>query len=148
MTPDARFVIACPSCRGRIAAVIARAGRVGCCPLCAATLVVPAAASAPPAPERTSPAPTSPAMPSTAAPVDAFSIEAAAMPPQAAAGDPALAFREPVQTVAAGGRAVELRRLTEEERRNRRARRNLLLLLVGGGLLITLTVAFGYRPAR
>jgi hypothetical protein len=46
MTPNARFVIACPVCRGRVAALVGNAGRTGCCPLCAATLVVPDATAA------------------------------------------------------------------------------------------------------
>lgn len=46
MTPNGRFVIACPSCRGRVAALVGNAGRTGCCPLCAATLVVPATPAA------------------------------------------------------------------------------------------------------
>lgn len=133
MMPDARFVIACPTCQGRIAALVARAGRTGCCPLCAATLVVPVAA--PPAS-------------SIPAAVDGFARVDTAPPPQAATPDPALAFREPVRTVAAGDGAVALRRLTDDERRSRRARRNLLLVLAGGALLIALTVAFGYRPVR
>ncbi|MFM7242607.1 MAG: hypothetical protein ACKO40_00335 [Planctomycetaceae bacterium] len=133
MMPDARFVIACPSCQGRIAALVARVGGTGCCPLCAATLVVPAATP-----------PTS----SAPVPADVFAGVDAPPAPQPAALDPALAFREPVRTVTTGDRAVELRRLTDDERRSRRARRNLLLLLVGGALLIALTVAFGSRPGR
>jgi len=130
MTPDDRFVIACPACQGPIAAFVGSAGRTGCCPLCATTLVVPTAASAP-----------------TVA-GDAFAGLDAATPAPAAVADPALTFREPVRTVAAGDRAVELRRLTDEERRGRRARRNLVLLLIGGAVLIALTVAFGSRPGR
>lgn len=130
MNPDARFVIACPACQGRIAAFVGSAGRTGCCPLCSTTLVVPAAASAP------------------AAAGDAFVGLDAAPPVRAATADSSLAFRDPVRTVVAGDRAVELRRLSDEERRSRRARRNLLLLLVGGALLIALTVAFGSRPGR
>ena len=138
MTPDARFVIACPTCQGRIAALVARAGRDGCCPLCAATLVVPAAEAPAPSIVRET----------VALPVDAFAGIAAATPARPAAVDPALAFQEPVKTVAGGDRPVPLRRLTNEERRLRRARRNLVLLLVGGSLLIALAVTFGYRPGR
>lgn len=132
MNPDTRFVIACPACQGRVAALAASAGRTGACPLCATTLVVPAAAVSASV---------------AATPGGAFADLGAAPPPRAAV-DPALAFREPVRTVAAGNRAVELRRLSDEERRSRRARRNLLLLLIGGAALIALTVAFGKRPAR
>jgi ferric-dicitrate binding protein FerR (iron transport regulator) len=133
MNPDARFVIACPACQGRVAALAASVGRTGACPLCATTLVVPAAAVSASV---------------AATPGGAFADLGAAPPPPRAAVDPALAFREPVRTVAAGDRAVELRRLSDEERRSRRARRNLLLLLIGGAALIALTVAFGKRPAR
>ena len=132
MNPDARFVIACPACQGRVAALAASAGRTGACPLCATTLVVPAAAVSASV---------------AATPGGAFADLGAAPPPRAAV-DPALAFREPVRTVAAGDRAVELRRLSDEERRSRRARRNLLLLLIGGAVLIALTVAFSKRPPR
>ncbi len=130
MNSDARFVIACPTCQGRIAALVGSAGRTGCCPLCSSALVVPAAASAP------------------AAASEGLAGRDAATPPRASTPDSSLVFREPVRTIAAGDRAVELRRLSDEERRSRRARRNLLLLLVGGALLIALTVAFGSRPGR
>jgi hypothetical protein len=132
MNPDARLVIACPACQGRVAALVASAGRTGACPLCATTLVVPAAAA-------------SAAVAAT--PGGAFAHLGTAPPPRTAV-DPALAFREPVRTVATGDRAVELRRLSDEERRSRRGRRNLLLLLIGGAVLIALAVAFGKRPAR
>jgi hypothetical protein len=61
---------------------------------------------------------------------------------------PGLVFRDPVRTIGDGSSTVELRRLTDEERRVRRARRNIFLLVAGGAVLIMLTVAFGYRPAR
>lgn len=147
MMPDARFVIACPTCQGRIAALVACAGRVGCCPLCAATLVVPVA-------EATAPSIATSALAAAAVatrvvvPDEAFAGVTTTPTPRPSAIDPALTFQEPVKSVAGGDRPVQLRRLTDEERRVRRARRNLVLLLLGGTLLIALTVAFGYRPGR
>ena len=39
---DGLFVVACPACRGELAAFASAAGRTACCPLCTATFVVPA----------------------------------------------------------------------------------------------------------
>jgi len=39
---DGLFVVACPACRGELAAFASSAGRTACCPLCTATFVVPA----------------------------------------------------------------------------------------------------------
>lgn len=135
MNADALFVIACPTCLGHLAAVHGDAGRVGCCPLCAATLLVPAADLPPAEPIRRERA-------------DPFAAVATTPPRGESTGSPTLVFHDPVKTVSGGETAVKLRRLTDEERRGRRARRNIVLLIVGSAILIMITVAFGHRPGR
>jgi hypothetical protein len=151
MNVDALFVIACPTCRGNLATLVGHGGRTGCCPLCAAIFLVPAAPSVtePPVSDH----PPAVAAPATARPQpepDPFAgLEAAGEGSrEPATVSPGLVFRDPVRTIGDGSSTVELRRLTDEERRVRRARRNIFLLVAGGAVLIMLTVAFGYRPAR
>lgn len=150
---DTRFVIACPTCLGQLSAAVALAGRRACCPLCAATFVIPtlplpaarsAASSAPPAAPRAE-TPTT-VLPAAASSPPAPAPEPAAAPEQGA--DSPLAFREPVKTIGSGGTAVELRRLSDEERRVRRGRRNLVLLLVGAAVLIAIVVVLGMPAGR
>lgn len=59
IAPDQLFVIACPACRGHVAASGGMCGRDACCPLCASLFHVPtltlAGAVVPPSPMPTSP---------------------------------------------------------------------------------------------
>jgi hypothetical protein len=153
ITADALFVIACPTCLGQLSAVANLAGRKACCPLCAATFVIPeprvatrrAPHAEPSARDETSPAATAvPAGGGTSAAestTDAVTAEAwTRAEPHPDAG---LVFQEPVKTIGSGAAAVELRRLSDEERRLRRSRRNILLLLVGAAVLIAIVVILG-----
>jgi hypothetical protein len=153
ITADALFVIACPTCLGQLSAVANLAGRKACCPLCAATFVIPEPRVATrrgsltelPARDEESPAATvvpagggTPAAESATEAVTAEALNRAEPHP-----DAGLVFQEPVKTIGSGSAAVELRRLSDEERRLRRGRRNLILLLVGAAVLIAIVVILG-----
>jgi hypothetical protein len=155
MNADALYVIACPTCLGRLAAAAGHAGRTGCCPLCAATFLLPvisSAASIATPPHGGHKAIDEPVEPVARPQPDPFAdlVAAAATGQTEAAPSPSspLVFHDPVRRVGDGDHTVELRRLTDEERRARRARRNILLLIAGAAVLIAITVAFGYKPGR
>jgi hypothetical protein len=55
-----------------------------------------------------------------------------------------IALREPIKTVSAGGREVELRRLTPEEKASRRFKRNVFVAVFGLLFLIVFLLVAGY----
>jgi hypothetical protein len=55
-----------------------------------------------------------------------------------------IALREPIKTISAGGREVELRRLTPEEKASRRFKRNLFVAIFGMLFLIVFLLVSGY----
>jgi len=162
--PEALFVVACPVCRGQVAATGSLCGRDACCPLCASLfhvpVPVPAATVAEPAarPGPHADGPTlgedwgpvigqlaPPAGPDASAAPETRGQEPADFeypepePAAAAARLPAageLVFQEPVRTVRHGSTVIEIRRLTPEERRTRRFRRNLMMIVVGVSILL------------
>ena len=168
--PDDLFVIACPICRGHVAAKGGLCGRDACCPLCANLFHVPfpatpPATAAPSAPrpalaedcggviEQLAPPPKHPLpkpppvadpapVPSDQPAVDAASLpETEPTPLDPAAAD--LVFREPIRTIRHGNTVIEIRRLTPEERRTRRFRRNLMMIVVGVSILLVIVLLFG-----
>jgi hypothetical protein len=158
--PDDLFVIACPICRGHVAAKGGLCGRDACCPLCANLFHVPfpatpPATAAPSAPrpalaedwggviEQLAPPPKHPLpKPSDQPAVDAASLpETEPTPLDPAAAD--LVFREPIRTIRHGNTVIEIRRLTPEERRTRRFRRNLMMIVVGVSILLVIVLLFG-----
>ncbi|MCE9632184.1 MAG: hypothetical protein K8S94_15895 [Planctomycetia bacterium] len=141
--PGGLFVIACPTCFGHVAASAGMAGQPACCPLCAASFVVPVPQAAPPPPPRARPTPQPVAIEAAATPQE----EPQPTPLEAATPPTELQFQEPVKTVGSGANTIELRRLTDEERRIRRGRRNILLLLVGAAILMIIVMIFG-TPRR
>jgi hypothetical protein len=153
ITADALFVIACPTCLGQLSAAANLAGRKACCPLCAATFVIPeprvSTRRSPPAEppaqdERSPPAPeASTARDESFAEPATKSGTAEALNRAEPHPDAGLVFQDPVKTIGRGTAAVELRRLSDEERRLRRGRRNLILLLVGAAVLIAIVVILG-----
>jgi hypothetical protein len=173
LAPEALFVVACPVCRGQVAATGSLCGRDACCPLCASLFHVPVL------PAATSAEPAAPAKPSAHGPTlgeDWGPVIGQLVPPagpdasvtrelggqepadfeyaepeaaSSATGPPAageLVFQEPVRTVRHGNTVIEIRRLTPEERRTRRFRRNLMMIVVGVSLLLLIVEwAGGFR---
>jgi hypothetical protein len=56
---------------------------------------------------------------------------------------PELEMQEPVRTIEADGRTIELRRISDDERRRRKARRTMITLLVGSAILAGLAWFLG-----
>ena len=143
LQPDALFVVACPVCRGQVAATGSICGRDACCPLCANLFRVPFPPAAATAPRSEAAPPSSASGPATLGEDWGGVIEKLAPPRRQPPADE-IAFREPVRTVQVRGEVLEIRRLSPEERRARRMRRTLVLIVVGVSILLAIVVlAFG-----
>jgi len=163
--PAGLFAVACPGCAAEIGVRASRMGSAARCPACRGLFLVPEPRLPPVAPA-TTPA-IAPAAAVSDAPTASEPLPALAPPPPppgaavatpvatsmatpfddlqlpAATGSSELALAEPVRTVEADGRVIELRRISDDERRRRKARRTIVTLVVGSALLAGLAWALG-----